>query len=219
MNFKLLLVKVCSFVVAISCLINSAHAGVISGDITKTYNGYSVTGDLQGLEWLSWDETFGYSASEILNGTGNSFLEDGWRYASKSESMVLFDSLGFISGWHSGNASSAPAAADWLWEVFDYPDYLTQKSGADAERIDQLIVVENGVAGSISYNGYGTNYSLYSSDNPNWGHGKFPWVDLADASGNDSHILVREVEVPEPSTLVIFALGLLGLTARKLKKS
>ena len=59
-----------------------------------TVSGTHVTDDgklvnLSGLEWLSWDETEGFSRDAIESGAGNTFIADGWRYATRSEFEAL----------------------------------------------------------------------------------------------------------------------------------
>jgi hypothetical protein len=77
--------------VAAAMLALSTHAGatVISGAHT-TAGGKVV--DLSGLEWLSWNETFGVSRDAIEAGHGG-LLADGWRYATGSEFTALISSL------------------------------------------------------------------------------------------------------------------------------
>jgi len=67
-----------------------ANAAIISGN-HQTDDGKNV--ELSGLDWLTWDQTNNLSVNDIINGVGNSFIADGWRYASRGEFEDLFDSL------------------------------------------------------------------------------------------------------------------------------
>ena len=88
----------------------AASAGTIYG-YQETDGGKVV--NLSGLEWITWDETNDFSRSNIEAGFENSFLADGWRYATRTEFEALFDSLwgGVIEGWDTSNHDGAA----WLY--------------------------------------------------------------------------------------------------------
>lgn len=207
MNFKSLIIKAANVVLITYSLITNANAGVISGDITKTYNGYSVTGDLQGLEWLSWDQTYGQSIQDIYSGYGD-FIDDGWRYASQLEVTNLFTSVGLEKGWITSGKS--PAASKWLWELFDYDDYVAQPN---KDRINKIIL------DATEQSGVSTAFTSYK-DYFSWTHidyfGTYAYIAGDEKNFDSVHVLVRDV--PEPSTFAMFSIALLVFGVRKLKK-
>ncbi|GAA6205901.1 PEP-CTERM sorting domain-containing protein [Thalassotalea sp. SU-HH00458] len=111
-------------------------------------------------------------------------------------------------------------------EIFGSPvngNYLISINGTDINNISQSAwydVVGNGVSDFIQ------SYRLDSNDD---GYGASGW-----RSGDDASAYVRDnggsgnfinyvflqdnTQVPEPSTLAIFALGIIGLASRKIKK-
>ncbi len=95
----------------------SAHAGFISGNFTLS-NGNTV--DLQGLEWMPLTYTGGMSRVDIEDGFtdrfGNIWNASDWRYATRSETSILLNSLAFTSGYHANNH----AGAKWFMESFGY---------------------------------------------------------------------------------------------------
>ena len=84
----------------------SANAGFISGNHTLT-NGKKVA--LQGLEWMPLTYTAGLSRLDIEDGFtdrfGSVWAANDWRYATRSETAKLLQSLwgGTHSGWHPNN--------------------------------------------------------------------------------------------------------------------
>ncbi len=66
--------------------------------------------DLQGLEWLTFDETLGNSRKKIEAGSGG-FFANGFRYATRKETETLINSAwgGVHSGWSSNNYQGANA--------------------------------------------------------------------------------------------------------------
>lgn len=102
----------------------SAHAGFISGTYTLS-NGNTVA--LQGLEWMPFTYNGGIARTDIEDGFtdrfGNIWNASDWRYATRSETSILLNSLAFTSGYNSGNY----AGAKWFMESFGFsadPNWL-----------------------------------------------------------------------------------------------
>ena len=93
------------FVALTLCFASIAHATIISGNHV-TAGGKTV--NLQGLEWLSLDETANVSRTNIEAGYGN-FLNNGWTYASRAQTETLLGSLwgGTYDGYSADNADGA----------------------------------------------------------------------------------------------------------------
>lgn len=205
MNNKMLKAAFAGLVLSVSVF---ANAGIISGT-EYTDDGKLV--DLQDLEWLTWDETYGISRTSIEAGY-NGLLAQGWRYATTDELGTLFASLwGGVNGWNSANYDGS----QWLWENFDNPDFL---SGNVLSRFGDLHV-----GATTNYNAHWRAASTDYINESGWfssNYGaSFNFLDtLVKHETNASSVLVRDVDVPEPSTLAIFALGMIGLASRRFKK-
>ncbi len=107
-------------VLLFSSIINAAIINITNTD-TSLNNGNFA--DLQGLEWLSLDETRGLSRIEIEANVGG-FLDDNWRYANQLEVSLLFSSIwggNHIDGWSDDNYDGA----QWFKENFSMLGYDT----------------------------------------------------------------------------------------------
>lgn len=84
-------------------------AGIIDSSAVDTRLGNGNRANLQGLQWLHLSETQGFSRDAIDGGVGNSYLRDGWRYATRHETETLVTSLwgGTYDGWSADNAFGA----------------------------------------------------------------------------------------------------------------
>ena len=91
------------------------NADIIDANNTNTEYAPGKYADLQGLQWLTLDETLGESYDSIISGY-NGLTNDGWRYATRQETETLLGSLwgGTISGWSHDNADGAK----WFTSVF-----------------------------------------------------------------------------------------------------
>lgn len=209
MNIKMLKAALAGLVLSVS---GFANAGLITGE-QYTDDGKLV--ELSQLEWLTWDETINLSRDDIENGINNTFIADGWRYATRSEFEALFDSLwgGTLEGWQSSNKDGAI----WLNANLDLSSSSWQDIafGTSAEC--------SGASCWAHYNSSNTqgwfsdSYGLsVGSDNINTQTTTYRSVSASDVY--ISSALVRSSSVPEPSTLAIFALGIMGLASRRFKK-
>jgi hypothetical protein len=97
-----------------------AGAAIINASNTNTEYDKGVFADLQGLEWLTLDETKGQSRISIESGYGG-FFADGWRYATLEETGNLILSLwgGVYRGYSPGNA----AGAKWFGDNFGFTSH------------------------------------------------------------------------------------------------
>jgi hypothetical protein len=214
MRFKFLKTTFVSLVFSVSCMINLASAGIISGS-HMTDGGKIV--NLQNLEWLTWDLTYGVSRNQVESGYGN-YLNDGWRYASLEEYAALLISLSPVNRVEYNHISNRDGT-QWLWENFDYVDFST---GGSHSRTGDLMVgaterCGTTVACRVHWRaGHNNNYGWMSDYygrvvNPTHYNSNINQTSV-------SSVLVRSTSVPEPSTLAIFALGIMGLASRRFKK-
>ncbi len=183
----------------------NVHGAIVSG--THYTDGGKLV-NLQGLEWLSWDETVGVSRTDIEAGWGG-LIADGWRYATEGELALFFQSLSPAGdeGYHISNHDGS----QWLWETFDNPDFT---SGLyTSSRIGNLFAgVE--VNSTTSYRAHYRAYDPpltggWFRDDLGRTHLQYTLLKSYTASPSSSttiaSVLVRDAAIPEPSTFIVFA--------------
>ena len=204
MKSKFLSATLTGLILAASCLVNSANAGLI------TDNDGFVTDTVTGFDWLDTSFTDGMSF-DLVNTEISTGTLKGWEVATLSEVLNLFlhqnDNVALSANTgRSGRWSTAyiklAALADMLGE--SYSGYLIGYIDGDSN------YKYNGTQTQRSVQiGSGSNYFLRDDS---WGY----------ANNVSEHYLstwlVRKNDVPEPSTFAIFALSILGLASRRFKK-
>jgi len=103
--------------------------------------------------------------------------------------------------------ASIRSSLDGYANDIDVVDVLTDSTQAQKVMFDLTTIGQ--VSGAIDFRVY--FYNAVSSDTD--------WADLSSLDGGEGLKLYGEVaQVPEPSTLAIFALGMIGLISRRFKK-
>lgn len=75
------------------------YAALIEMDYLTPGDGLITRDTQSGLEWLDITQTFGLTFDEILQGTGNSWYADGWRFATTDEvSAMIYNYAGVLVG-------------------------------------------------------------------------------------------------------------------------
>lgn len=100
-----------AFSLALSTVAVSANAGLISGEQSfQNSQGQAQQVNLQGLEWLSLDHTFGIAREDIENqawtdNNGTTWQAGDWRFATRQETNDLINSIwgGTFDGWGHSN--------------------------------------------------------------------------------------------------------------------
>jgi hypothetical protein len=223
MKYKLLNKVVITSVFIFSCVINSASAGLItigalsSNDVNSTE---VITDSLNNLEWLRWDQLKDKTHSELLVETAATGAYSGWNIAGVKQANWFLSALynDASLGNCSINEGHQYCALNGSFTSKDYTSLLGDsfevgKSSADAVWFydDTLSDGKAGYllleSGSLSqkFNEFGTIAatevdSLFTGDN------------------STGWLMYRSTAVPEPRTLAIFALGVLGLSFRRFKK-
>jgi hypothetical protein len=226
MKFKFLKASVAGLIFSASCL---ANAGLINVDFqggNNTYGGQGVLGSASDTVW-----------NPVANSGTSLLFSDGSGASSISVSVS-----GFIAN-HSNGAQTNPILNDWLYGNGSNPMTISIE-GLAANSIfdlafyngfywqDFTIQGQPGLIASTRPNGSSSSISgPFSSD-------KYAILQsvMSDASGtitildtplsgvpygrNSSiaGLQIQSVSVPEPSTLAIFALGMIGLASRRFKK-
>jgi hypothetical protein len=214
----------------ITCLLTGGYANASIIGPHTTAGGKSV--NLSGLEWLELTPTQNYTRYDIEGGSGG-WINDGWRYANRSETEALLDSL--WGGTTEGVSADNFDGARWFYGNFGVSDvygdgyssgggsvwtfHFGENSECDSrithscfgrvniEDLDHADLPGNSTlgvnAGSFS-DALGLSTGL-TIDNTNVSqwHGR-----VGDHKGS---LLVRTTDVSEPAILALFTVGFLGL--------
>ncbi len=200
-------------ILIISSLINLSYAGLITGN--HFTDGGKVV-DLSNRTWLSWDIK-NISRSNIEIQMGSEGLYEKYRYATRGEIEALFDSLwgGTHEAWDESNADGI----HWLHNNFGSAGWggeggyvIFGNDGDCSEDIDKACRGHWNLLGREGYfsNKFGLSFGL-STTNYNISEAK------SGTNNWDAHALILKssIQVPEPTTVSILALGLLGLASRR----
>lgn len=210
------------------CASLSANAGLISGS-HLTDDGKNV--NLSGLIWHTWD-IYNISRADVETLMLTGGIYEDYRYATRSEFETLFGSLwgGTAEGWHTTNADGG----NWLRDNFGGL-FTSSSTGSNVFFGEDGSCTANVTMSCRAHwrsDGYtGNNIEGMGWFDSEYGLGLGAGVtntnntyNKANSSSGLTHALVlrsnRTVTqpVPEPSTLAIFALGMIGLASRRFKK-
>ncbi|WP_245942505.1 PEP-CTERM sorting domain-containing protein [Candidatus Colwellia aromaticivorans] len=229
MNFKgLIRILVAVFIFGSSFY---ANAGIITiGSLTLDQaNDTYVKDSLNGLEWLRWDEVNTLNYSQLTTQLESGGTYDGWRIARNADANLFVDAL--FNGWH-GDTCNSTSILEICWEnspssgpISDFSMMMGNGYGTDTWNYAWFLS-DNNLATEV---GYIELYSSANDDAPTRVRKNNEWSTISNsdafsATGSNAansigFMLVREAQdVPEPSTLAIFALGMIGLASRRFKK-
>jgi hypothetical protein len=183
--------------------VNVASAGLITGATTDT-----SLDTVSGLEWLDFSFTAGMSYNDVLS--SNYVISEGYEIATLDQVKDLWVNVGLFT--------DIDAAANSILSNMGCMSYLY----SSRHNCDQVGEEWTGAF----YKSNGANYNLTLIDTTNGANALFFESWAASPLKSDSFrvdaaaYLVRSAtSAPEPSTLAIFALGMMGLAVRRLNKN
>ena len=188
MNFKFLKVALASLMLSIS---TSSYAGLIS-----VSDWHLTTDNLGGLRQSTHiDEMyFALTQSFTYNPQDDFEMIAGYHWASEAEVINLYD-----------NATYNNVYEYKYYKQGGWSGYIKNGNGSSFA----LITSDTNITNNYLHVGNGDHISLHN--NPTAYNRIAGWVLIKEP-------VAVSVSVPEPSTLAIFALGLIALTSRKLSK-
>ena len=214
MKFKFLNIALVSLVFSITFLSSLANAELIK-------IGHTISDTDTGLDWFALTATTGNSyntMSSLLSDSNSIYF--GYEYASFQQLKTLWQSAGYIStitptaDLRGGNSTNNNAndflALQILTELFG----VTGTNCCD--RSSGIYKATSGTERLIW--DWMTETQQYSTT---WTQIKAnPEATSWSVDNEIGHWLTRETpkDVPEPATIVIFALGIMGLASRRFKK-
>jgi hypothetical protein len=224
----------------LSCNVN---AGIITyGSYSHDSNTNVVVGD--GLEWLKWSLTDNMSHSQAIS-YANSNYGDGWEIATSNQVSGLVKSFDFGFSWDPQNPTNESASSNFKSnsqsgsvynfvsmfghtyigsEGNSYADWTRLGSRAYFGPTDESDNTTNLLTLWSLRNKTNLNCCNFKDDATltlNEDYLKYRWdysKSIGIALTRKSTLPTPSVTVPEPSTLAIFALGLIGLASRRFKK-
>jgi len=189
------------------------------------------------LEWMDFGinntDTYDYVAGQL--GVGQKY--DGWRLATKDEVYNMYantflvldadvvsplDNIGRSTVVDGKNGTDS--VLDSIYEIMGYNTIRQQGSPFELRWATGLFQGGNGLSLFKTYDVVGSFEKIFTSDTVNYyNHSNF------DSYGDDTNLVYSTMlvkndtlgnitTVPEPSTMAIFALGMIGLASRKFNK-
>jgi hypothetical protein len=238
MKFKFLKATLVGLVLS-----SNVNAGIITyGSYSHDTDTNVVVGD--GLEWLKWSLTDYMSHAEVIY-HANSNYGGGWEIATSDQVSGLVQNFDFGFSWDPKNPTNESASSNFnsnsqSGSVYNFVSMFgyTYRGSEGNQYADWTRLGSRAYFGPTDVSDNTTNLlSLWSLRNKtnlnccnfkddatltlNEDYLKYRWKhsnSIGIALTRKSTLPAPSVTVPEPYTLAIFALGMIGLASRRFKK-
>ena len=229
MKFKCLKAVLTGSVLSISCLVNLANAGLIVDTVNDSFIDTTT-----GIEWMDFGINHVYTYNYVASQLGEGGIYDGWALATAAQAYTMWTNafLGIGATIESpnyygdgqflaqdGEGIKGSVFVD-LKDIMGYNHILNGGSSIEKYEAQGIFEGYNGKA-KLTYGMYlTTNYDYHWHDSAEINDYGDPDDRGDNTTTRYSTMLVREniVSVPEPNTLAVFALGVIGLGIRRFKK-
>jgi hypothetical protein len=202
------------FLIGLSVLLaTSANAGLITDTSSDSF-----IDNTTGLEWMDFGVNNIHTYSEVENLMSSTY--QSWTLASQSQVIALFDNA-------FGNFAYQPSTSE-LYRAASNNDVSNTNMLAVMDRMGYGSTLDSISHGWFEDDQGGLSYLYTRHITAGRGTGQLAYVSglgvdwnsyRNNTNNNYSTMLVRQANhVPEPSTLAIFALGMIGLASRRFKK-
>jgi hypothetical protein len=221
MKLKFLNSAITGLILSLSCLVSSANAGIIGNLSHNTGDAY-VTDSLNDLEWMHFDAAGSNgSVANLLASFADSNSElYGFTLSGTTHADLFLD-----AAFGSQTYSTSAAGFSIMESGIDASSFLdTMGDGfSNMNNVWKYFVADDVTSGSIHIdwtlgqdsNNANVNHTGNASTNPDNWLNDMSW--LAYRPSVERPPAVPD-EIPEPTTIAIFALGIFALTSRRLKK-
>jgi hypothetical protein len=210
MKFKFLRHMIIGFSLMVGA---HANAGLITKDYSNVGDGHLTVDTIGQMEWLDVSIFVGMNL-DALQGI-NQWTIDGFHLATDAELFALYRNAGItyivdeagstLDYGNSHTTASIQATDDLYFKLGGAPSNFRGNINIHGITAD----MDND---GLSYLGRLRSGSAYLNTNGD------TWGSTGQTHPVVGAFFVRTVAVPEPSTLAIFALGMIGLASRRFKK-
>ena len=230
MTFKIINTAIVAITLLTSSMVNIAAAGLINADVfgNDANDGRAFTLDNPGynLKWLDFGSIAGSAYQDLATLTGVGGTYEGWRIANQFEATELWDELFFskVGGGitsDNGDKNYSRTKTSIITNLLDqYKSITGMTYFIGAPTVSGFYQGEDDTINLVHFHGsYDISNLLnrVSGDLTNYPSNAAPMVQLLLVQGESR--TSGAANVPEPSTLAIFALALTGFAARRFKNN
>jgi hypothetical protein len=199
-----------TFLLAVFSVSSIANAALVSVDWKNAGDNLITRDTASGLDWLDLTETNNITRITILTLIDSGSL-DGWRYATSSEVVTLWDNFGIdlrdsASNTQNGLNTNLHNAIAYLGNIsceWYCPNYPYGTMGMTADIVSTSYPSTYMILGSYYFQP--TNITRYHTADGN------TYASYNNSETSYGHYLVKSSPVPIPPAAWLFGSGLIGL--------